>query len=164
MPNKPTDKEIVKALECCKSDTSVCNECPYDKIGECIEKMCADSIDLINRLQGENERLQGSVDRYNIQVANQREQIEKYEPIKETLCVLWETMSSIGVAKGKEKPTLEELAEAVDHIKSEAYKEFANELKCRTHEISYNTLQVVTEYDIDNLLKELAGEDNESKN
>lgn len=54
---KLTDGEIVKALECCKSDTAFCTECPYYKIGECIEKMCADSIDLINRLKelmGEN--------------------------------------------------------------------------------------------------------------
>ena len=43
--------------------------------------------------------------------------------------------------------------------KAEAYKEFANELKCRTHEISYNTMQVVNKDDIDNLLKELVGED-----
>ena len=62
MPGKLTDKEIVKALECCKSDTTICNECPYDKIGECIEKMCADSIDLINRLQGENERWRKNCD------------------------------------------------------------------------------------------------------
>ena len=44
------------------------------------------------------------------------------------------------------------------NIKIEAYEEFANELKCRTHEISCNTLQVVTEYDIDDLLKELKSE------
>ena len=59
MPDKKlTDNEIVKALECCKSDTVLCNECPYDKIGECIEKMCADSIDLINRQKAEIEQLQ----------------------------------------------------------------------------------------------------------
>ena len=57
---KLTDGEIVKAWECCKSDTALCNECPYDKIGECIEKMCADSIDLINHLQAENERLKNA--------------------------------------------------------------------------------------------------------
>ena len=39
-------------------------------------------------------------------------------------------------------------------FKAEAYKEFANELKCRTHEISYNTMQVVNNDDINNLLNE----------
>ena len=48
----------------------------------------------------------------------------------------------------------------INTIKIEAYKEFANELKCRTHEISCNTAQVVTRCDIDNLLKDLVGEDN----
>ena len=43
-------------------------------------------------------------------------------------------------------------------FKAEAYKEFANELKCRTHEISYNTMQVVNNDDINNLLNELVGD------
>ena len=51
-----------------------------------------------------------------------------------------------------------ELFKTLNGAKAEAYKEFANELKCRTHEISYNTMQVVNKDDIDNLLKELVGE------
>lgn len=47
-------------------------------------------------------------------------------------------------------------------FKAEAYKEFANELKCRTHEISYNTMQVVNKDDINNLLNELVGDKIES--
>lgn len=122
-----TDKEIKKALKCCNAFT--CKGCPLINEKGCFSKSRENALALINRQQAEIERLQSSVDRYSIQVANQREQIEKYDPIKETLCTLWETMLSIGVAKRKEKPTLEELAEAVDQIKVEAIKEFAERLK-----------------------------------
>ena len=48
-----TDSEIVKALECCKNDGIICGECPYKKVNGCMEKMSADALDLINRLQKE---------------------------------------------------------------------------------------------------------------
>lgn len=56
-----TDKEIIKALECCYVAIEKCRECPYDKYtsGEgCFRTMYIDTINLINRLQAENERLQ----------------------------------------------------------------------------------------------------------
>lgn len=51
-----TDKEIIKALEYCCEDTSICPEdCPYYKCkGDyipCFEKMQKDALDLINRQQ-----------------------------------------------------------------------------------------------------------------
>ena len=55
------DKEIVKALECCSSQPQeLCCNCPIDirKIkGGCITALTTYAIDLINRLQAENERL-----------------------------------------------------------------------------------------------------------
>ena len=57
--NKLTDEEIVKALACCVKGES-CVPCPYfiKKI-DCVYKRRAegDALDLINRLQNENERL-----------------------------------------------------------------------------------------------------------
>ena len=55
-----TDKEIVKALEYCCEDTSICpEECSYYKCkGDyitCFEKMQKDALDLINRQQAEIE-------------------------------------------------------------------------------------------------------------
>ena len=54
MPDKLTDKEIVKALECCK-EFSDCGGCKYGYLrtrnGLCIYTMQKDAIDLINRLQ-----------------------------------------------------------------------------------------------------------------
>ena len=55
------DNEIVKALECCSSQPQeLCCNCPIDirKIkGGCITALTTYAIDLINRLQAENERL-----------------------------------------------------------------------------------------------------------
>lgn len=164
---KLTDNEIVKAFECCMNwhDKKDCAKCPMDESKNlCITELRKLSFDLINRLQEENERLQDRIDRYNVQVANQREMIEKYEPIKEILCTLWETMSSIGVVKGKEKPTLEELAEAIDQIKTSAYKEFAERLESIMYEkyqkYDEQPYPIATISIIDNLLKEMTGEQN----
>ena len=56
MPNNLTDTEIKKALECC--DNCFCENCAYQpKLFNCREELCHDALDLINRLQAENERL-----------------------------------------------------------------------------------------------------------
>lgn len=56
---KLTDEDIIKALECC-SETTACDKCPYfiSKI-DCVSKQRSekDYLDLIHRLQDENERL-----------------------------------------------------------------------------------------------------------
>lgn len=54
------DNEIIKALECCSTATCISNNCPYEKIHDiptCTTKLTRDALDLINRLQAENERL-----------------------------------------------------------------------------------------------------------
>ena len=65
------------------------------------------ALDLINRLQAENE---------------------KYKGIKEQLGVFWDLLLKLSIAKRKEKPTLEEFAEAIQEIKAESIKDFAREL------------------------------------
>ena len=58
MPDKKlTDAEIVKALECCSVQGHfVCDECPAWVDSNCIGTH-KQTLDLINRLQAENERL-----------------------------------------------------------------------------------------------------------
>lgn len=57
-----TDKEIIKALECC-SIKHACSECPYtrNKGCGCINGILKDTFDLINRQQAEIERLSNFV-------------------------------------------------------------------------------------------------------
>ena len=57
MPDKLTDKEIVKALECCGNQMYSCT----DK--KCKAKTLGDALDLINRLQAENVRLKAERDK-----------------------------------------------------------------------------------------------------
>ena len=115
-----TDSEIVKALECCvKSDSVIdCFECPYYEVysSRCVDYLCKDALDLINKLEAENERL---------------------SRITRTM---------------------------VGEIKAEAYTEFAERLKEKTT-AKYKTIDNDYLYEIDtnfinNLLKEMVGEDN----
>lgn len=141
MPDKKlTDSEIVKTLECCKSDTALCNECPYDKIGECIEKMCADSIDLINRLQAENERLKKAYLRNQEIFAKQSLENERLK---------------VEIDFYKHSPMITIFEQWKKEIEAEAVKEFAERLIAVSH--PYADTQMVFEVQIDNLLKELVG-------
>lgn len=57
-----TDKEIVKALECCSAEslsTKKCKQCPYHKRSsvQCIGRLCQDALELIKQKESvQNER------------------------------------------------------------------------------------------------------------
>ena len=149
-----TDTEIKKALECCCGGLTSdwCDKCPMNVTKECdkdllaLEKL---ALDLINRLQAENERLNfvrtRDAQRYEEKISNQAH----------TNCVLIDLHSA----------TIKEVKELEDKIKtakSEAYKEFAERLEpikkfrscIATSEYEFS----VTMREIDNLLKELVGD------
>ena len=108
MPDKLTDKEIVKALECCSTYKGKCTDCPaFVKVdrSKC-KQVLIGAKDLINRLQAENERL---------------------KPFEEKIA---EFKSHIRVEDMLVfASSLEEWLEFCDNLKAEAYKEFA-ELLC----------------------------------
>ena len=120
-----TDNEIKKALECCVNweTEGDCEKCPaYEKPFFCLKELRIQSLDLINRLKAENERLS--------------------------------------------KITRPLIAE----IKAEAYTECIAKVKEKSKktEIVCSGALVTMDYAISNknlgkLLKELVGEDNESK-
>ena len=58
MPDKLTDNEIVKALECCSKPVGEnCKECPLH-LTDCLKVNIEElALDLINRQKAENERL-----------------------------------------------------------------------------------------------------------
>ena len=135
MPNNLTDNDIVKALECCiETIGGKCHECPYQDILGCEGKLIVDTLDLINRLQAEIERLRAGADSLFNTLDYRAEQILKLEDNLKT-------------------------------AKAEAYREFAERLK-KEIDIKPTHSQKQNDYVfflIDNLLKELVGEDNESK-
>ena len=59
-----TDKEIIQALECCRDKIfKGCDNCPMDEDNDCIEIVCANAVDFINRQQTEIERLKARLEK-----------------------------------------------------------------------------------------------------
>ena len=131
---KLTDNEIIKALECCRDNgvsNTYCDDCAYSVYEDCGARQAKDTLDLIKRQKAEIERLQAMVERER----------EKYE----------RTMTGL-------KAVLEERA---DH--SEAIKEFAERLRNATMPITLGgkyKYDVITKEGIDNLVKEMVGDNN----
>ena len=119
-----TDKEIIKALECCCTYKGKCTDCPaFVKVDRSnCKQVLLGAIEIITRQQAENETLKA---------------------LNGRLVVLGDRFRS-------------ELKTA----KSEAYKEFAERLKERIYKGGVHP-SVEDEFicDIDNLVKELVGED-----
>jgi hypothetical protein len=69
MPDKLTDSEIVKALECCSTYKGKCTDCPaFVKVDRSnCKQVLLGAIEIINRLQAENERLKENL---NIDLEN----------------------------------------------------------------------------------------------
>jgi hypothetical protein len=152
---KITDEEIKKALECC-CENNVCNECPLDYLtfsSECASKLSINALDLINRQKAEIERLTTLAELGNKRANDYR------------------VMRDRAVKAEKEIERLMQIIEdkggliLIEYAKSEAYKEFAERLKIIMRDRYLNSdmrySMFVTPEDIDNLLKEMVGEDNE---
>ena len=96
-------------------------------------------------------------------VKSQQAEIERFEHIKATIDEFWDILLKFKVAKRKETPTLEEFAEAIQEIRDEAIKEFAERLKEKSQRYpyyEYGLIKAVPIDDIDNLAKEMVGENN----
>ena len=130
-----TDNEIVKALEVC--DNSFCEDCKYhDKLFNCRDNLIRDALDLINRLQAENERLtkENTILSQNADTAFQ-------DGLNEAQDLYAEQVKT--------------------EIKAEAYKEFAEKVKKNQRKL-FNYIYSEDGFGaiVDNLLKELVGDDN----
>lgn len=75
-----TDKEIVKALECCHSnDNKTCRGCYFRRDRYCRETMAKHSLDLINRLQDEKKALINGQETLQKTIVEQRAEIEEWK-------------------------------------------------------------------------------------
>ena len=157
-----TDKQIIKALECCKDGECRCKECPYG-VSECLTEddvsiILKDAFDLINRQKAEIERLKAEL-----------------KELDKPNCSLEEVQQ-------EEKEQAKYFNLAVECARDKAIKEFAERLKTRFNDLSLHTktrekrvpvnkiddtsnwvLHEVVPKEIDNLVKEMTEEQNEKR-
>ena len=127
-----TDNEIIKALECCSKETSDCGKCPYLYIKDYDNCFDFTKRDAFDLIN----RLQAEIDVKRKLLEKAEAKFESYENCERILiCQL---------AEEREK----------------AIKEFAERLKSKLYIESDNFNPVVTETDIDNLVKEMVGVNN----
>jgi len=104
-----TDKEIIKALECCTGHHRGCNTCAYYG-GErpCTQRLEADALKLIRRQQAE-------IDKLLVQSGH-------FDTFARNLC-------GIRLRNGNKIVTFEDLQSYINKQKAEAVREFAEKLK-----------------------------------
>lgn len=141
MTNKRyTDEEIVKAWECCLCDTSECLQCQNKKLCkiEC-DELAVKTLDLINRKVEEINRFKAEIERI------QKARLKQAQFLAE------------------QKAQKYELIDKLSRAKAEACKEFAEKLKKKCYEDFEETDEMlapyVTEDNIDEVLKEMIGEE-----
>ena len=132
---KFTDEEIIKSLDVCNKGAlvGICGKCSFFSDHRCLYKLRVEALGLINRQKAEIERLQKEANLVSIQ--------------------------------------FQDLQERTKDIKSEAYKEFAEKLQafCKeiiAHKWNETVAPISWSYaydnfidDIDNLLKEMTGDE-----
>ena len=147
-----TDNEIIKALQCCRTsliyDCKRCNLRLENGARQpfCTTTLIGNAFDLINRLQAENERLKEKGIVVLLKPENaQFENLERFE----TRQISKEMLPAI-----------------VRRVKTEAYKECIEKVKENSNKMELvcsgalvRTDYTITEDALDNLLKEMVGED-----
>lgn len=137
MPNNLTDAEIIKALECCSMETE-CRSCPLYKLhsARCVTIACENAIELITRLKDKEREYRAKVQSQRYEINCNQKNIERYK------CVIKILEKDVATAK------------------SEAIKEFAERLKEET--LTTDKFgEILLVQDIDNLAKEMVGENND---
>ena len=149
-----TGEQTVKGLEICSSEHLGCEDgCPYVGVA-CLggDALLKDALALVKTNNIEIDILIRKNETLKDENFELKAEVEKYENIKTTINEFWDILLRFKLAKRKEKPTLEEFADALEEIKNEAIKEFAERLKERH---CGNTYPYVLLGDIDNLVKEM---------
>lgn len=168
--NKLTDNEIIKALKRLKSTKDFLREkyqeqiknCPYPELKPIAKQTYEDNkkafdiaikaIEEFNRLQAQNKELAETV--HNLAIEKDA-LFDKAEELKVEVERLKEEKSKLENKIDEIYPLVMQLPKAMQQTKAEAYKEFARRLKCGVPQET----GVIRCSDIDNLVKEIVGED-----
>lgn len=138
-----TDKEIIKALECC-ADLFDCISCPCKDFCGDLGKLQQNALDLINRQQAEIEYLQGEREVLLEDIHHSADQInEQFEEIERLQ---------------KENNQFADIGKMYSEIRAEAIKEFAENIKLEFYKEFDEIIPSIMADKIDNLVKEMVGE------
>ena len=188
MPDKLTDNEIIKALECCLGDSCYTSECSFfekAKDGEhCQRVTVKHAFDLINCQEQKHKELWEERNRIYESFKETSEELEEYrkayvnqqaenESLKAENEELRKKVNFLQASNNLNQSLLEkrkievELAKAeTEKAKAEAYKEIIELAKSRKRIVDVSPTfgyevfeEVVTIKDIYNLLNELVGEE-----
>ena len=141
-----TDKEIIKAFDCCIGDTDGkdCFGCPLYEIDDCQAHLNLDALDLINRQKAEIEQQKAKC-------------VKCGEKTTKTILNLQELLAEknadIDMLNNNISIMVATMSNSTKDTKAEAYKEFAEKLK---KELSFG--KYIQSDQIDNLLKEMVGD------
>lgn len=178
---KPTDAEIIKALECCnKFMVKHCVDCPLFErdFKSCEKRLGMQALDLINRLQADCEnykQIAENQQRIILDKAFEKKKLKaEIERLTKSVTTLTKSISELTDEVERQKKAkdesflfaaniLESEKTVIAETKAEAYKEVAERLK----QLKYQSSDwshgehpfVVEESDIDDTLYELVGED-----
>ena len=122
---KLTDDEIVKALECCEDDENVnCEDCPLVRESCAVIRKYA--LDLIHRLQSENERLKK---RHGVALLrNDDLDLENYELKKQVEKMKADITKAVEDYKKEMTKAMEEVEKKIEEIQQQAVKYTAKEI------------------------------------
>ena len=154
---KPTNNEIIKTLEGAILNAKGCDS----KVWSIEIYKLENALDLINRLQAENKRLGKEVNLVSIQFQDLQERYEEAQAEIERLNA--ENMLTIS-ERNAFRTSFYDVLKQLKIAKSEAVKEFTKRLKEFMHnkfkDLDEYEFEYITERDIDNLVKEMVGDDN----
>ena len=146
-----TDKEIIQALECCGKNRiagsiDACEHCFLQNSAMCVTELIYKTLDLINRLQAENEHYSHNVKEMTDSIRNYQKALEQAKAEIERL----------------NKQLVFEIESAYDRGFKTAIKEFAERLKAKEaiHFCKCGETFVYTDLfngELDNLVKEMVG-------
>ena len=143
-----TDKEIIKALECC-ADIYYCTDCPCKEFCNDLGKLQKNALNLINRQQAEIERLT-TLSELGKMRAND------YRVMRDRALKAEAEIERLQIRLRKVRNQFTDLGKMYSEIRAEAIKEFAERLKEKI-ELNFSIVDV---YDcINNLAEEMVGED-----
>lgn len=128
-----------------------------------LNKLKNDSQEIINNLQVTVDSLITIAFEYQTENEKLMAEIEKYRHIEQTVKDFWSELKKLSAFKDLQEPTLTELLEYIEYANAEAIKEFAERLKENIDNGELYTTSSdyeMTIEHIDNLVKEMVGDDN----